>query len=65
MNRINNKVNQIRKNYIYESALKEVGILTSKHIDIISKSSISLNYIIDETFTPTKLTEYRLRLILL
>lgn len=49
MNRINNKVNQIRKNYIYESALKEVGILTSKHIDIISKSSISLNYIIDET----------------
>jgi hypothetical protein len=49
MHRIDNKVNQIRKNYIYESALKEVGILASKHIDIISKSSIALNSILDET----------------
>ncbi|WP_141105959.1 hypothetical protein [Nodularia sp. NIES-3585] len=48
MNKIYNQVNQIKNNYIYESALKQVGILTSKHIDIISKSYIALISLLDQ-----------------
>ncbi|WP_016950852.1 hypothetical protein [Anabaena sp. PCC 7108] len=40
--------NNIKKDYIYESALKSVGIFEIKYIDIISKYSRKLNHITDE-----------------
>ncbi|MBG1258689.1 hypothetical protein [Nostoc commune] len=47
MESIESTINQITKNYIYESALKSVGVFTIKHIDVISRYSRRLNTLLD------------------
>ncbi|PHM10663.1 hypothetical protein [Nostoc sp. 'Peltigera malacea cyanobiont' DB3992] len=47
MESIESMINRIKKDYIYESALKSVGILTIQHINVISKYSRSLNSLLD------------------
>jgi hypothetical protein len=47
-NNIERIINQIKTDYIYESALKLVGIFDSKNIDVIYKYSNNLNYFLDD-----------------
>lgn len=65
----NSSVNNAISDKVFEKILLVLATVTSFLIGNrfleVSKSYISLNYIFDETFTPTKLTEYRLRWILL
>ncbi|MEI6442222.1 MAG: hypothetical protein WCO29_03630 [Nostocales cyanobacterium ELA583] len=47
MENIENTINQIRKDYIYESALKSIGVLNIQYIDFISTYSRNLNCLLD------------------
>lgn len=47
MENIENTINQIRKDYIYESALKSIGVLNIQYIDLISTYSRNLNCLLD------------------
>jgi hypothetical protein len=44
---IDKKIDKIKNDYVYKSALEKIGILESKYIDIIARYSRSLNSVID------------------
>lgn len=48
INKVERIINQIKKDYIYESALKSVGIFDSQKIDFIYRYARNINFYLDE-----------------
>ncbi|MEA5513358.1 hypothetical protein [Nodularia sp. UHCC 0506] len=58
--KVENKVNQIRENYIYKSALTLVGVLKIKYVNLISKYYVDLDFLLNNDILNIYETRFKL-----